>query len=105
MENIWKFGQKCGNIKNTLKRGRGLHAIIAYNKLLEKGVDIDFEHVKANWNITIEKTGVQIRSRNFLQFHFTCQAKLNQINWDKNLFILQISLIWKNHLEVNLTPL
>ena len=37
-QNIWKFGQKCTKFENILKKGRWLSAIIARNKLLEKGL-------------------------------------------------------------------
>ena len=35
-QNIWKYGQKCTKLENILKKGRWLHVIIAYYKLLEK---------------------------------------------------------------------
>ena len=37
-QNIWKFGHKCTKFENILKKGRWLRAIIARNKLLEKGL-------------------------------------------------------------------
>ena len=36
VQNIWKFGQICTKFENILKKGRWLHAIMAWNKLLEK---------------------------------------------------------------------
>ena len=37
-QNIWKFGQKCTKLENTLKKGRWLRVIITHNKLLEKAL-------------------------------------------------------------------
>ena len=34
-QNIWKFGQKYTKFENILKKGRQLHVILTYNKLLE----------------------------------------------------------------------
>ena len=34
-QNIWKFGQKYTKFENILKKGRRLHVILTYNKLLE----------------------------------------------------------------------
>ena len=36
MQKIWKFGQKCTEFENILKKDSWLRAIIARNKLLEK---------------------------------------------------------------------
>ena len=38
-QNIWKFRQKWAKFENTLKKGRWLCAIIAWNKLLEKALN------------------------------------------------------------------
>ena len=34
-QNIWKFGRKCTKFENILKKGKWLHAISAWKKLLE----------------------------------------------------------------------
>ena len=39
-QNVWKFGQKFTKCENILKKGRCLHAIITFNKLLEKALRV-----------------------------------------------------------------
>ena len=39
-QNIGKFGQKCTNFGNILKKGGWLCGIIAHNKMLEKALTV-----------------------------------------------------------------
>ena len=77
-QNIWKFGQKCTEFENILKKSRWLHAIITHNKLLKKAL-ADFTFA-VNARIVLHHF-----IKEFISFHYS------HWDWKKYFFV---SIVW-----------